>query len=109
MPAKPPTASPFRHSVPTPDHFKNLHRYAAYAGAAGALQRMGASGFFDGFLRATAHGTPARIIAKYCARMELLGPFEAAPRALFDGAPFDEASAGMCLFAAQVLLEFQRQ
>ena len=39
--------------------------YEAYAGAAGALRRMGATGFLEGFLDATAHGTPEQVIEKY--------------------------------------------
>ena len=37
-------------------HFDGLKGYEAYAGAAGVLRRMGASGFLDGFLDATCYG-----------------------------------------------------
>jgi len=85
------------------DHFKDLEGYGAYAGAAGALRRMGATGFLDGFLDATAYGTPEQVIEKYRKRRELLGPFEAAPAFRFGGIPIDEAEASMRLFAEKVL------
>ncbi|MEZ5376882.1 MAG: LLM class flavin-dependent oxidoreductase [Acidimicrobiales bacterium] len=89
------------------DHFKGMVGYEAYAGAAGALKRMGASGFLDGFLQATASGTPDEIIEKYRWRWELLGPFEAAPAFRFGGIPFAEAEASMRLFASEVLPELR--
>ena len=64
---------------------------------------MGMSGFLEGFLDATAHGTPEQVIAKYRARWELLGPFEAAPAFRLGGIPYEEAEASMRLFAAEVL------
>lgn len=88
-------------------HFDGLKGYEAYAGAAGVLRRVGASGFLDGFLAATCHGTPDQIIEKYRARHELLGDFEAAPAFRFGGIPFDEAVASMRLFAAEVLPELK--
>lgn len=90
------------------EHFAGMKGYDAYAKAAGALRRMGGSGFLTGFLDATAHGTPEQVIEKYRARWELLGPFEAAPSFRFGGIPFEEAEASMRLFAAEVLPELQR-
>ncbi len=87
------------------DHFADLKGYEAYAGAAGALRRMGESGFLVGFLKATAHGTPEQVIEQYRARWDLIGPFEAAPAFRFGGIPFDQAEASMRLFAAEVLPE----
>ncbi|MDY7105077.1 MAG: LLM class flavin-dependent oxidoreductase [Actinomycetota bacterium] len=89
------------------DHFADMKGYEAYAGASGALRRMGASGFLEGFLDATAHGTPEQVIEKYRARWELLGPFEAAPAFRFGGIPYEEAEASMRLFAAEVLPEIR--
>ena len=89
------------------EHFKNTKGYEAYAGAAGALRRMGMSGFLEGFLDATAHGTPAQVIEKYRARWELMGPFEAAPGFRFGGIPFEQAEASMRLFAREVLPELR--
>jgi hypothetical protein len=89
------------------DHFEHTKGYEAYAGAAGALRRMGTSGFLEGFLDATAHGTPEQVIEKYRARWELLGPFEAAPAFRFGGIPYDEAEASMRLFAEQVMPELK--
>lgn len=85
------------------DHFDGMRGYEDYAGKAGALRRMGASGFLDGFLSATASGSPAQIIERYRQRHELLGPFEAAPAFRFGGIPIEEAEASMRLFAAEVL------
>ena len=89
------------------DHFQGMSGYESYAGAAGALRRMGESGFLEGFLSATAHGTPEQILESYRARWELIGPYEAAPAFRFGGIPFDEAEASMRLFAAEVLPELQ--
>jgi len=89
------------------DHFARTKGYDAYASAAGALRRMGASGFLEGFLDATAHGTPEQVLAKYRARWELLGPFEAAPSFRFGGIPYEEAEESMRLFAAEVLPELK--
>ena len=84
-----------------------LFCYESYAGAAGALRRMGSSGFLNGFLDATASGTPEMIISKYRARYELMGGFEAAPSFRFGGIPIEDAEAGMRLFAAEVLPELK--
>lgn len=84
-------------------HFEGMAGYEAYAGAAGVLRRVGATGFLEGFLDATAHGTPEAVLEKYRARWELLGPFEAAPAFRFGGIAFEEAEASMRLFAAEVL------
>ena len=89
------------------DHFEGMHGYESYAGAAGALRRMGAAGFMEGFLDATAHGTPEQVIEKYRSRWELLGPFEAAPAFRFGGIPYAEAEASMRLFAKEVLPELR--
>jgi len=89
------------------DHFAQTKGYEAYAGAAGALRRMGTTGFLEGFLDATCHGTPAQIIARYRDRWELMGGFEAAPAFRFGGIPFAEAEASMRLFAAEVLPELK--
>ena len=85
------------------DHFEGLKGYDAYAGAATVLKRMGETGFMKGFLDATASGTPDQILETYRARYELLGGFEAAPAFRFGGIPFEEAEAGLRLFAAEVL------
>ena len=67
------------------------------------VRTMGSSGFLDGFLKAAATGTPEQIIAKYRARRELVGPFEAAPSFRFGGIGYEEAEASMRLFADKVL------
>ena len=54
-----------------------------------------------------ASGTPEQVIAKYRARWELLGPFEAAPVFRFGGIPYDDAEASLRLFAADVLPELK--
>jgi alkanesulfonate monooxygenase SsuD/methylene tetrahydromethanopterin reductase-like flavin-dependent oxidoreductase (luciferase family) len=90
------------------DHFKGMRGYESYAGASGALKRMGATGFLNGFLEATASGTPEQVIEKYRARYELLGPFEAAPAFRFGGIPYAETEASLRLFASKVLPELKR-
>jgi alkanesulfonate monooxygenase SsuD/methylene tetrahydromethanopterin reductase-like flavin-dependent oxidoreductase (luciferase family) len=89
------------------EHFQGMAGYEAYAGAAGALKRMGESGFLQGFLEATAHGSPEQVLESYRARWELLGPFEAAPAFRFGGVPFEEAEHSMRLFAEHVLPELK--
>jgi alkanesulfonate monooxygenase SsuD/methylene tetrahydromethanopterin reductase-like flavin-dependent oxidoreductase (luciferase family) len=89
------------------EHFEGLKGYDAYASAAGALRRMGETGFLEGFLDATASGTPDQIIEAYRQRWELLGPFEAAPAFRFGGIPDAEAEASVRLFAAEVLPELK--
>ncbi len=100
-------ASVLEHYEVMGDHFQGMKGYDSYADAAPILRKIGESGFLQGFLDATASGTPEQIIAKYRARWELLGPFEAAPAFRFGGVPFEEAEAGMRLFAAEVLPELR--
>ena len=99
--------SVLEHYEVTGEHFAQTKGYEAYADAAGALRRIGTSGFLDGFLDASCHGTPDQILDKYRARWEMLGPFEAAPSFRFGGIPFGEAEASMRLFAAEVLPEMK--
>lgn len=89
-------------------HFEGTKGYEAYAGASAVLRKVGESGFLDGFLDATATGTPEQIIEKYRARWDLIGPFEAAPAFRFGGIPFNDAQASMRLFAREVLPELKR-
>jgi alkanesulfonate monooxygenase SsuD/methylene tetrahydromethanopterin reductase-like flavin-dependent oxidoreductase (luciferase family) len=89
------------------DHFRDTAGYEAYAEASDVLRRVGASGFLDGFLDATAHGTPEQVLEKYRARFDLLGGFEAAPSFRFGGIPYEEAEASLRLFAAEVLPELK--
>ncbi|MGE0482681.1 MAG: LLM class flavin-dependent oxidoreductase [Gammaproteobacteria bacterium] len=100
--------SVLEHYEVTGDHFKGMAGYEAYAGAAGALKRMGATGFLEGFLEATCVGTPRQIVDKYRDRLDMMGPFEAAPAFRFGGIPYDECEASLRLFAAEVLPELKR-
>lgn len=90
------------------EHFKDTKGYEAYADAAEVLARIGSSGFLEGFLEATAHGTPEQVLAKYRARWDLIGGFEAAPAFRFGGVPYDQAEASLRLFARDVLPELKR-
>ena len=84
-------------------HFEGMTGYESYAGAADVIRRVGEAGFLEGYLDATAHGTPDQILERYRARWDLIGPFEAAPAFRFGGIPFDEAEVGMRLFAEEVM------
>ena len=84
-------------------HFEGMKGYRSYAGAADVLRRVGEAGFLEGYLDATAHGTPDQILQKYRARWDLMGPFEAAPAFRFGGIPFEETQAGVRLFAEEVM------
>lgn len=90
------------------DHFETTKGYEAYASASAVLNRVGMTGFLEGFLSATCYGTPEQIIEKYRARRELLGDFEAAPAFRFGGIPFAEAKASVTLFAEEVIPELKR-
>jgi alkanesulfonate monooxygenase SsuD/methylene tetrahydromethanopterin reductase-like flavin-dependent oxidoreductase (luciferase family) len=89
------------------DHFDGTAGYEAYADAAEVLRRIGSTGFLEGFLDATAHGTPEQVVEKYRDRWKLLGGFEAAPAFRFGGIPYEEAEASLRLFAAEVLPEIR--
>jgi len=98
-------ASVLSHYEVMGDHFADLRGYDAYAKAAGAIRKMGESGFLQGFLSATAYGSPSQIIEKLRERRELIGDFEFAPAFRFGGIPQDQAEASLRLFAAEVLPE----
>jgi len=89
------------------DHFASTEGYDAYAKAAEVLRKVGSSGFLEGFMEATAHGTPEQILEQFRARRELLGEFELATCFRFGGIPHDEAEESMRLFAAECLPELQ--
>lgn len=89
------------------DHFATTDGYDAYAKAAETLRKVGESGFLDGFMSASAYGTPDQIIEQFAARRELMGDFELATNFRFGGIPFDQATDSMRLFAAEVLPELQ--
>ena len=103
-----PTWKVFSSTTKHGEHFEGMARYESHTAGADALRRMGNSGFLDGFLDATAYGTPEQIIAEYRSRWDLLGPFEMAPAFRFGGIPFHEAKDSMQLFAAEVLPELHR-
>jgi len=100
-------ASVLEHYEVMGDHFAETEGYDAYAKAAEVLRKVGESGFLDGFMDASAYGTPDQIIEQFAARRELLGEFELATNFRFGGIPFEEADESMRLFAAEVLPELQ--
>ena len=89
-------------------HFATTDGYEQYAKAAAALQNTETDQLLNGFLRATAHGTPDEILETLRVRRELLGDYELAVAFRFGGIPLSEATAGMRLFAAEILPELQR-
>jgi alkanesulfonate monooxygenase SsuD/methylene tetrahydromethanopterin reductase-like flavin-dependent oxidoreductase (luciferase family) len=89
------------------EHFQGMPGYSTYADTAPVLRQMGETGFLDGFLRATANGSPRQILDRFRARWELIGPFELAPAFRFGGIPYDEAESSMRLFAEEVLPELK--
>ena len=89
------------------DHFATTEGYDAYAKAAEVLRKVGESGLLDGFMDATAIGTPDQILEILRARRDLMGDFELATCFRFGGVPIEEAEAGMRLFAAECLPELQ--
>ena len=99
--------SVLEHYEVTNTHFEGMKGYESYAKAADVLRKMGTTGFLDGFLAATASGTPEQILENYRGRWELMGAFEAAPAFRFGGVPDAEAEASMRLFAAEVLPELK--
>lgn len=89
------------------DHFSSTEGYDAYARAAEVLRKVGESGFLEGFMEATAYGTPDQILHHFQERRELMGDYELATCFRFGGLPHDQADASMRLFAAEVLPELQ--
>ena len=89
------------------DHFATTEGYDAYAKGAELLRKVGESGLLDGFMAATAMGTPDQILEILRARRDLMGDFELATCFRFGGVPIEEAEAGMRLFAAECLPELQ--
>lgn len=87
------------------DHFATTEGYDAYAQAADVLRKVGESGFLQGFMEASAYGTPDQIIDTFRARREMMGDFELATNFRFGGIPFEQATESMRLFAAEVLPE----
>jgi len=100
-------ASVLEHYEVMGDHFAVTKGYDAYAKAAEVLRKVGDSGFLEGFMDASAYGTPEQIIEQFAARRELMGDFELATNFRFGGIPFEEATDSMRLFAAEVLPELQ--
>lgn len=96
-------ASVLEHYEVMGDHFATTEGYDAYAQAARTLQKIGESGFLEGFMKAAAHGTPDQILGQFEARRELLGDFELATCFRYGGIPFEEAEKSMRLFAKEVL------
>lgn len=96
-------ASVLSHYEIMGDHFADLRGYEAYATASGALNKMGETGFLQGFFEATAYGTPEQIIEKLADRRQVIGDFEFAPAFRFGGLPQDMAEDSMRLFATDVL------
>ena len=89
------------------DHFASTEGYDAYAKAAEVLRKVGSSGFLEGFLDATAYGTPDQILETFRARREMMGDYELGTCFRFGGLPHDLAEESMRLFAAEVLPELQ--
>lgn len=85
------------------DHFKTTKGYDAYAAASKSLKKMGREGFLDGFLKATAWGTPDKVLRTLEERRKLLGPFELATSFRFGGIPYAHAERSLRLFAAEVM------
>lgn len=96
-------ASVLHHYEVMGDHFKDIEGYAAYAQASEVLNRIGESGFLEGFMSACAHGTPEQIIDQLAARRDMIGSFELATCFRYGGIPIDQAEASMRLFANEVL------
>ena len=89
------------------DHFANTAGYDAYAKAAETLKKVGTSGFLDGFMQATAYGTPEQILEQFLERKTMMGDFELATCFRFGVIPHSEAEDSMRLFAAEVMPELQ--
>lgn len=85
------------------DHFTETKGYDSYARTAVILQKIGQTGMLNGFLKATASGTPDQILRRLEERRDLIGAFELASSFRYGGIPFDEAEQSMRLFASEVL------
>jgi alkanesulfonate monooxygenase SsuD/methylene tetrahydromethanopterin reductase-like flavin-dependent oxidoreductase (luciferase family) len=96
-------ASVLEHYEVMGDHFKTTKGYGAYAQASEVLRRIGASGFLEGFMKASIWGTPDDVLRALEARRKLLGAFELATSFRFGGIPFEKAEQSLRLFAKEVL------
>ena len=85
------------------DHFQHTKGYDAYAKASVVLNKIGASGFLDGFMKASTWGTPDAVLRSLETRRELLGAYELGTTFRFGGIPFALAEASLRLFTKEVL------
>ena len=85
------------------DHFSQTEGYEGYGQNAEILRKVGEAGFLKGFMGSNAYGTPDDILSAFESRKEALGPFELATCFRYGGIPFEEATASLELFAAEVL------
>jgi alkanesulfonate monooxygenase SsuD/methylene tetrahydromethanopterin reductase-like flavin-dependent oxidoreductase (luciferase family) len=101
-------ASVLEHYEVMGDHFKTTKGYGAYAQAAEVLRKIGESGFLNGFMSASAWGTPDDVLETLEKRRALLGSFELATSFRFGGIPYDKAEESLRLFAKEVLPVLKR-
>lgn len=90
------------------EHLSETKGYKGYGEVASYLRKHGFQSYVDAFHAANAYGTPEQLIETFRARREVIGPFELATCFRYGGVPYEEAEAGMRLFAKEVLPELKR-
>jgi alkanesulfonate monooxygenase SsuD/methylene tetrahydromethanopterin reductase-like flavin-dependent oxidoreductase (luciferase family) len=95
--------SNFYHYELLGEHFSTVKGYDAYAQKIATAKQIGMPGIIDGFLQAAVWGTPDRILRMLEERRKLVGDFELCTSFRFGGIPYDEAEAGLKLYAKEVL------
>ncbi len=95
--------SVMQHYELASDHFKSARGYESYGSAVDLLKAIGLEQMCDMYLGVQAWGTPDQIIERLLFRRELIGDFDLTACFRFSGLPYEEASASMRTFAADVL------
>jgi alkanesulfonate monooxygenase SsuD/methylene tetrahydromethanopterin reductase-like flavin-dependent oxidoreductase (luciferase family) len=85
------------------EHFKRAKGYESYGNAVDLMRAIGLEKLCDMYLAVNVWGTPEQIVDKLRARTEIVGDHDLTCCFRFAGLPYDQAEAGMRLFAAEVL------
>jgi alkanesulfonate monooxygenase SsuD/methylene tetrahydromethanopterin reductase-like flavin-dependent oxidoreductase (luciferase family) len=95
--------SNFHHYELLGEHFSSVKGYDSYAAKIATAKQVGMPGIIDGFMQAAVWGTPDRILRMLEERRGIVGDFEVCTSFRFGGIPYDEAEAGLKLYAKEVL------
>ena len=91
------------------DHLKQAKGYESYGNHVDMLKAVGLDAVCDMYLGVNVWGTPEQIIEKLRSRREVVGDHDLTCCFRFAGLPYEDAEAGMRLFAAEVLPHVQSE